>query len=146
MLFAWDIIKWLYRRPKMFIFTLLIAIIIGSYVAYDSYYVRDLSDRDDIRVSTIVNGNYRNTIVTIPAHVSVEETFYDERVESSIAKVRIKDDASSIYGYIYKIDEDGEGRDDYLTARDYPDKLVYITGEIKNSGTLSFMNVEHIDI
>lgn len=146
MLFAWDIIKWLYRRPKIFIFALLIAIITSGYVAYDSYYVRDLSDRDDIRVSTIVNGNYRNTIVTIPAYVSVEETFYDERVESSIAKIRIKDDASSIYGYIYKIDEDGEGRDDYTTARDYSDRIVYVTGEVKGSGQFSFMNVESIDI
>lgn len=146
MLFAWDIIKWLYRRPKIFISVLIVSIIVGGYVMYDSYYVRDLSDRDDIRVSTIVNGNYRNTIVTVPAYVSVEETFYDERIESSIAKVRIKDDTSSMYGYIYKIDEDGEGRDNYTTARDYSDRIVYITGEIKNSGQFSFMNVEHIDI
>lgn len=146
MLFAWDIIKWLYRRPKIFISVLIVSIIVGGYVMYDSYYIRDLSDRDDIRVSTIVNGNYRNTIVTVPAYVSVEKTFYDERVESSIAKIRIKDGTVSMYGYIYKIDEDGEGRDDYLTARDYSDRIVYITGEIKNSGQLSFMNVEHIDI
>lgn len=146
MLLAWDIIRWLRQRPKLFMLVFVLGVVIGLYINYQTYYIRDLSDRDDIRVSTIVNGDYDNSIVTIPAYVSIEEVFYEDKLESSIAKVRIEDGKYYMHGYIYKIAEDEEGRDDYITARDYSDKLVRVTGEIQGKGRASFMNIEHIDI